>query len=70
MERSDLELQLAVREHRSLSATAMAMDVVPSVITKRLPSLESRLGLRLFQHATRRVSPTPEGTPSFKSTCN
>ncbi len=61
MERSDLELVLAVREHRSLAATAVAMDVVPSVITKRLSALETRLGLRLFQRTTRRVSPTPEG---------
>ena len=61
MERSDLELVLSVREHRSLSATALAMDVVPSVITKRLSALETRLGLRLFQRTTRHVSPTPEG---------
>ena len=50
-----------MREHRSLSATALAMDVVPSVITKRLSALESRLGLRLFQRTTRHVSPTAEG---------
>ncbi len=61
MERSDLELVLAVREHRSLAATALAMDVVPSVITKRLSALEARLGLRLFQRTTRHVSPTAEG---------
>ncbi len=61
MDRSDLELVLAVRDHRSLSATALAMDVVPSVITKRLFALETRLGLRLFQRTTRRVTPTPEG---------
>ena len=61
MERSDLALVLAVREHRSLSATAMAMNVVPSVITKRLSALERGLGLKLFQRTTRHVSPTPEG---------
>ncbi|MGH6625714.1 MAG: LysR family transcriptional regulator [Burkholderiaceae bacterium] len=61
MERSDLELVLAVREHGSLAATALAMDVAPSVVTKRLSALESRLGLRLFQRTTRRVSPTAEG---------
>jgi LysR family transcriptional regulator, transcriptional activator for dmlA len=61
MERSDLELVLAVREHRSLAATAMAMNVVPSVITKRLSALEKNLGLRLFQRTTRHVSPTAEG---------
>jgi LysR family transcriptional activator of dmlA len=61
MDRSDLELVLAVREHRSLAATALAMNVVPSVITKRLSALEVRLGLRLFQRTTRHVSPTAEG---------
>lgn len=61
MDRNDLELVLAVREHRSLAAVALAMDVVPSVITKRLSALESRLGLRLFQRTTRHVSPTAEG---------
>jgi LysR family transcriptional regulator, transcriptional activator for dmlA len=61
MERSDLELVLAVRGHRSLSATALAIGVVPSVITKRLSALEARLGLRLFQRTTRHVSPTPDG---------
>ncbi len=61
MERSDLELVLAIHKHRNLAATALAMDVVPSVITKRLAALESRLGLRLFLRTTRHVSPTAEG---------
>lgn len=61
MERSDLELVLAVRDHGSLSAAAAFMGVVPSVVTKRLAALEARLGQRLFQRTTRRVSPTPEG---------
>ncbi len=61
VQRSDLELVLAVRERRSLAATAMAMNVVPSVITKRLSALEGRLGLKLFQRTTRHVSPTAEG---------
>jgi DNA-binding transcriptional LysR family regulator len=61
MERSELELALAIRDHGSLSATARAMDVAPSVITKRLAAMESALGLKLFQRTTRRVAPTPEG---------
>ena len=61
MERSDLELVLAIHEHRSLAATALALEVVPSVITKRLAALESSLGLRLFMRTTRHVSPTAEG---------
>ncbi len=61
MDRSDLELVLAVREHGSLSAAALSLDVAPPVITKRLAALEARLGQRLFQRTTRRVSPTAEG---------
>jgi LysR family transcriptional activator of dmlA len=61
MERSDLELVLAVRDHGSLSAAALSLDVAPPVVTKRLASLEASLGQRLFQRTTRRVSPTAEG---------
>jgi LysR family transcriptional activator of dmlA len=61
MERSDLELVLAVRDGGSLSAAALALDVAPPVVTKRLAALEARLGQRLFQRTTRRVSPTAEG---------
>lgn len=61
MERSDLELVLAVCNHGSLSGAATFMSVAPSVVTKRLAALEAQLGQRLFQRTTRRVSPTPEG---------
>ncbi|MBA3592936.1 MAG: LysR family transcriptional regulator [Pseudomonadota bacterium] len=61
MERSDLELVLAVRDQGSLSAAALSLDVAPPVVTKRLAALEARLGQRLFQRTTRRVSPTAEG---------
>lgn len=61
MDRSDLELVLAVRNHGSLSAAALSLDVAPPVVTKRLAALEARLGQRLFQRTTRRVSPTAEG---------
>ena len=61
MQRSDLELVLAVRDHGSLAAAARSLDVAPPVVTKRLAALEARLGQRLFQRTTRRVSPTAEG---------
>ncbi len=61
MERSDLELVLAVRDHGSLAAAARSLDVAPPVVTKRLAALEAKLGQRLFQRTTRRVSPTAEG---------
>lgn len=60
MERSDLKLVLAVRDHGTLSAAAQALDLAPPVVSKRLAALEARLGQRLFQRTTRRVSPTAE----------
>ena len=61
MDRSDLELVLAVQRHASLVKAARALQLAPPVVTKRLAALESHLGLRLFQRTTRRVSPTTEG---------
>jgi LysR family transcriptional activator of dmlA len=61
LDRADLELLLAIRRHGTLAAAAAAADVVPSVVTKRLAALESRLGLKLFHRTTRRVAATPEG---------
>ncbi|MEP6965101.1 MAG: LysR family transcriptional regulator [Polaromonas sp.] len=60
MERGDLELALAIRDCGSLAAAAARLDVAPPVVTKRLAALEARLGQRLFQRTTRRVSPTAE----------
>ncbi|WP_137895732.1 LysR family transcriptional regulator [Ramlibacter sp. 2FC] len=61
MERSDLELVLAIRQHGSMTTAARALRLAPSVVTKRLAALEAQLDLRLFQRSTRHVSPTPEG---------
>ena len=61
MERSDLELVLAVRNNGSLAAAALSLNLAAPAVTKRLAALETRLGQRLFQRTTRRVSPTAEG---------
>ena len=61
MERSDLELVLSVRGAGSLAGAAAALGVVPSVVTKRLALAEERLGHRLFERTTRRLSLTAEG---------
>jgi LysR family transcriptional activator of dmlA len=61
MDRSDLKLVLAVREHGSLAGAALSLDVAPPAVTKRLAALEARLGQKLFQRTTRRVSATAEG---------
>ena len=61
MERADLELVLAIRQHGSLTAAARTLRVTPPAVTKRLAALESTLKLRLFQRTTRKVSPTADG---------
>ncbi len=61
MERSDLELVLAIRDHGSLAAAALSLDIAAPAVTKRLAALEAKLGQKLFQRTTRRVSPTAEG---------
>ncbi|EJL77637.1 transcriptional regulator [Variovorax sp. CF313] len=61
MDRGDLALVLAIRDQGSLASAAATLNVVPSVITKRLGALEARLGQRLFERTTRRLSVTAEG---------
>ncbi|MDQ0586747.1 LysR family transcriptional activator of dmlA [Variovorax paradoxus] len=61
MDRGDLELVLAIRDQGSLAGASATLDVVPSVVTKRLGALETRLGQRLFERTTRRLSVTAEG---------
>ena len=61
MERADLERVLAINDQGSLAAAARSLNVAPPAVTKRLAALEARLGQRLFQRTTRRVSPTAEG---------
>ena len=61
IDRGDLELMRAIRGHGSLAGAALALGVVPSVITKRLGALETQLGQRLFERTTRRLSLTTEG---------
>jgi LysR family transcriptional activator of dmlA len=61
MDRGDLALVLAIRDAGSLAGAADTLGVVPSVVTKRLGALEARLGQRLFDRTTRRLSVTTEG---------
>ncbi|OSZ67819.1 LysR family transcriptional regulator [Hydrogenophaga sp. IBVHS2] len=60
-DRPDLEMAMAIRLHGSLALAARQLGVTPSAITRRLAALEARLGVRLFQRTTRRVSATAEG---------
>lgn len=58
---SDLNLFALIARHRNLAAAARELGVTPPSISKRLAQLEKRLGVRLVNRTTRRVSLTPEG---------
>ncbi|MDR5760601.1 LysR family transcriptional regulator [Caballeronia sp. LZ035] len=58
---SDLELFTLVARHRNLAAVARELGVTPPAISKRLAALERRLGIRLSNRTTRRLTLTPEG---------
>ncbi|WP_229415749.1 LysR family transcriptional regulator [Pseudoduganella armeniaca] len=59
--KSDLEFFVLLAKLGSLSATAREMGVTPPAATRRLMQLEGRLGVRLANRSTRRVSLTSEG---------
>lgn len=61
MERADLELVMAIQQHRSLTAAAAALGVSTPVVSKRLAALEARVRHPLFTRTTRQVAPTAEG---------
>ncbi|GAA4323464.1 LysR family transcriptional regulator [Pigmentiphaga soli] len=58
---SQLEFFVVLANHGSLAATARALDMTPPAVTKRLAQLEARLGVRLVNRSTRRLSLTHEG---------
>lgn len=58
---SDLNLFALVARHRNLAAAARELGVTPPAVSKRLAQLERRLGVRLTNRTTRRLSLTPEG---------
>jgi len=57
----EMEFFLLVARHGSLAAAARALDLSPPAATKRLAQLEARLGVRLVNRTTRRISLTGEG---------
>jgi DNA-binding transcriptional LysR family regulator len=50
-----------VAQRGSLSAAARHEGLAPAMIGRRLDSLETRLGVKLIQRTTRRLTLTPEG---------
>lgn len=58
---SDLAFFTLLVKQGSLAATAQQMGVTPPAVSKRLAAIERRLGVRLLQRTTRRLSLTAEG---------
>jgi DNA-binding transcriptional LysR family regulator len=52
-------------ELKSFSAAADRMQLTPSAVSKIVSRLEDRLGVRLINRTTRRISATPEGEAYF-----
>lgn len=60
-EASDLAFFALLARHASLAAAAQELGVTPPAVSRRLAALEKRLGVRLLNRTTRRLSLTPEG---------
>ncbi|HEX5343034.1 MAG TPA: LysR family transcriptional regulator [Duganella sp.] len=58
---NDLAFFVLLAKHGSLAATARELGLTPPAVTKRLMLMEQRLGVRLLNRTTRRVSLTSEG---------
>jgi DNA-binding transcriptional LysR family regulator len=58
---SDLAFFSLVARLGSLAAAAQELGISPPAVSKRLAALERRLGVRLMNRTTRRISLTPEG---------
>jgi LysR family transcriptional regulator, transcriptional activator for dmlA len=58
---SDIALFALIVKLGNMAAAAQELGVTPPVVTRRLATLEKRLGVRLMNRTTRRISLTPEG---------
>ncbi len=58
---SELDFFVTLSKNQSLAAAARDLDVTPSAVTKRLALIEERLGVRLINRTTRKISLTSEG---------
>jgi len=58
---SDLSFFVLLTKCATLARAAQELGVTPPTVSKRLASLEARLGVRLMNRTTRRISLTAEG---------
>lgn len=60
-QQGEMAVFVRVVEHESFSAAARALKLTPSAVSKLIGRLEDRLGARLLNRTTRRLSMTEEG---------
>ena len=63
---SDLEAFIAVVEAGSFTAAAERLDVAKSAVSRRVSSLEERLGVQLLRRTTRRLNLTETGKSFYE----
>lgn len=61
LDAKDLALVTAIARLGTLARAARALDMTVAGASKRLSSFEAKLGTRLFDRTTRRVTATPDG---------
>jgi DNA-binding transcriptional LysR family regulator len=60
-----MKVYCSVIDNASLAGAARTLNISPSVVSKQLSALENRLGVRLLNRTTRRVSVTDVGTAYY-----
>ena len=61
MDLNDFKLLHLVARQGSFAAAARVMSVDPSAVSRNVAAIEAKLGLRVFQRSTRRLSVSEEG---------
>ena len=64
---SELAFFCMLIKQGSLVATARELNLTPPAVSRRLAQLEERLGVRLLNRTTRRISLTSEGEVYFQN---
>lgn len=64
---SELSFFCLLVKQGSLAATARELNLTPPAVSRRLSQLEERLGVRLLNRTTRRISLTSEGNVYFEN---
>ncbi len=62
----ELEVFVMVVEEQGFSAAAKRLDSTPSAVSRRIKTIEQRLGVRLLQRTTRKIQLTEAGDLYFR----